>query len=452
MSNFVTLNTALSALRAAQIGIDTTSHNIANANTVGYTRQRVNFTASDPYTGKVGPMGTGVEVTDIARLRDQFLDVRMQVSNASLGERQVVADLVSRAEALLGEPDAGISSELNELWASFDELSLHPADGAVRRTVMTALDGLAARIRSITAGFDQLSTDVELQLSDTVATANDQLRQLADLNATIASVASEGVPNDLLDRRDLLVDGLSRSLGVSARYEANGTVRITLSGSDLVSGSRANALALQPDNSLVHPSGGTVAAGGEVKGYQDVLGTVLPDILDDLDAFTAELADQLNTQHQAGWSPEPQPAGTAGGPLFSVTAGNEARTIALAITDEDELATAGSSPPDLYDSRNAVALAALRSPDSGPVLDQVLRGFVTDLGATVASAKRQVNAEQGLNAAAATARRDAHAVSLDEEMVALMTYQRTYQAAARVATTVDQTLDTLVNRLGIVGR
>lgn len=460
MSNFVSLNTALTALRTAQTGMNVTSHNIANANTTGYTRQRVNVSPGPSFSSPDGPIGSGVEVTDITRIRDTFLDMRLHASNASLGSLEVKTELLGRAEALLGEPDNGVSKELNELWASFDELALRPEDNSVRISVLTTLETLAARVRTVASSLGALGADAQVQLQNTVAKVNDHAQQLADLNREIMSVqgAGDSVPNDLMDRRDLLVDELSRSIGARATLEDNGTARVTVNGYTLVSGQRAATLTLEADNSITLSTGGSVQAGGRVAGYQAFLDPatgLLAGVQGDLDDFVSELVTQVNLQHAAGTDLDGLPATVPpAAPLLTMP--GTAGSLTVGITDPRKLAAGGGG--GILDGTNALALAALRtgppaaSPPGTPVLEQVLRSVVTDLGATVASLGRQTAAEQGLNNAAAGARRDHNAVSLDEEMVSLMTYQRAYEAAARVATAADQALDTIVNRLGIVGR
>lgn len=465
MSNFLSLNTALSALRAAQTGIDITSHNIANANTAGYTRQRVTVSAKDPLQMPVGSIGTGVDVDGINRIRDTFLDMRLHASNSTLGDLEVRTELLGRAETLLGEPDHGLTKELNEVWAAFDELALRPNDRSVRLALLSTLTAFADRVRTIADSLTALGTDARLQLEDGVAKANDQIRQLADLNTTIIGLqgTTGQPPNDLLDRRDILVDELSATIGATVTYQENGTARLTLNGYDVVSGSRANTLTLGatddvPPNQLTHPSGGTVPAGGRVLGLQTFLNDLLPTLQGRLDTFAAELKEQFDTQHAQGVDLN----GDSGGEIFSITAGR-ADSLSVVIDDPALLAMAAPDPlapppggtVNELDGSNALAFAQLRNRGAAagdPVLDLELRGVITDLGAQVASLGRHTAAERGLNAAAAAARRDHNAVSLDEEMVALMTYQRVYEASARVATAVDEALRTIVQGLGLVGR
>ncbi|HEY8339183.1 MAG TPA: flagellar hook-associated protein FlgK, partial [Egibacteraceae bacterium] len=214
MSNFASLHTALTGLRASQVGLDTASHNIANANTVGFTRQRVVLTARPAYQSLVGPIGTGVQVSDIARTRDQFLDARVRAASASSANAGTTAELLGKLEDVLAEPENGITVELTELWAAFEDLGLDPSNAGARRQVISSLEALANRINTIDAGWAQLGADTEQRLAVAVDQVNDLLRDVAQLNQDIAAtLAREGTPNDLLDARDVAIDELSRMLG-----------------------------------------------------------------------------------------------------------------------------------------------------------------------------------------------------------------------------------------------
>ena len=154
--SFVTLHTGLSGLRASQTAVDTTSNNIANVNTAGYTRQRVDLSPRIPYDSPVGQVGTGVEVDRVVRLRDSFLDARVRTTTAAFASSDTRATLLSRLEQVLAEPDQGVSVELDELWASLEDLALDPSSLAVRTTALGQLDAVAGRVRETASGIDQL--------------------------------------------------------------------------------------------------------------------------------------------------------------------------------------------------------------------------------------------------------------------------------------------------------
>jgi flagellar hook-associated protein 1 FlgK len=455
MSDFVSLYTAFSGLQAAQAGLDTTSHNIANAATIGYTRQRVQQASRVPYYQRFGTIGQGVDVVDITRARVTALDLQVRNSASAQGRLDILADLLSTSEAMMGEPDAGITSSLSGLWSALEELVLDPPDPAARHNVITALDSVATSIRGVADKWTQQAGTTTESFASYVSQTNDLLRQVADLNQKILTAQSlPGTPNDLLDQRDLVLDELANIAGTTATVVDNGSVRVSLDGLNLVSDTMVSPLSFNAATGVItHSSGATVTPGGELAGFDTFLHTELPSIQSRLDIFAQELADALNAQHALGFTT----AGTAGGDLLSYTPGLAAKTIAVAVSDQSQIAAAGSGPPvAAYDGANAEALADLRTmPSAGGgtiSLEDAIRALVSYVGETTSAAAAGVRSQAALTAAAESGRMQAHGVSIDEEMVNIVTYQRAYEAAARVMTAVDESLDTLINHTGIVGR
>lgn len=456
MSDFSALHVALSGIQAARIGIDTTAHNVSNAATEGFTRQRVELASRFPRSMPYGQIGTGVQILDISRARDVFLDNKFRADAEASGFTQVRAGLLSKAELVLGEPEAGLTSELAGLWASFEDLALNPPDSASRLSVISQLESTALRIQSITDAWDDLANTDTFALQTAVDDANGLLQRVADLNQAIREAgAAGGTPNDLLDQRDVVLDELSNMIGVRVIEQGDGTVRVSLSGMALVSEVSVSELTFDgATNSIMHPTGVELAVGGEVRGYQTFLREDLPNFQGDLDGFVVEFADVMNSMHANGWVSSTEP----GGDLYTYDPTNPARTIALAVTDPDKLAAAGSPGPPFptFDGGNADALAALRFSLSAAggtdTFEGVVRSLVTDLGQASSSALAAARAQDSLLATSDRARMGAHGVSIDEEMVSMLEYQRTYEAAARVMTAIDEALDVLINRTGVVGR
>ncbi len=455
MSDFVSLYTALSGLRAAQTAMDVASHNVANVATPGYTRQRVGLASRLPYETPAGLVGTGVEVTDITRARDAFLDARVRAGAAGLGRLGARLGLLERAEAVLGEPDQGISGAVAGLWAAFEELALDPTSTAARQGVLGALGAVTGRANDVAAGWDRLAVEARRGLDATVAEANGLLAEVAALNAAIAEAVATGASaNDQLDQRDMAVDRLATLVGANAIDAGDGTVRVSLDGMELVGGTVVRTIGVDAANELVHPSGFTMTAGGEVAGLQQVMNADLPAYRAQLDAFVEDLTAALNATHALGWSS----ATTAGGPLLAYTAGDAAATLSVAITDPADLAAAGSPGPPfpVFDGTNADRLAALRTDlvaaGGSMTLDEAVRTLTTGVAGDTAAARTAHRTQDTLQAATEFHRMGAHGVSLDEEMALLLQYQRSYEAAARVLTAVDETLETLVRRTGVVGR
>jgi flagellar hook-associated protein 1 FlgK len=455
MSDFISLYTAFSGLTAAQAGIDTASHNVANASTVGYTRQRVDLATRLPYHQRFGTIGQGVDVVGITRTRIAGLDKQVRTSIAAQGRLDVLTNLLEGAESIMGEPSDGITATMSGLWTAFDELTLDPPGPAARRNVISALNDLTTSIRGVAEKWDLDAKNTSNVLSDYVDKTNSMLEEVAELNRLILTTPeTDGMPNDLLDRRDVLLDDLASIAGVTVTTMENGSARVSLNGLGLVSDIVASPLSYDPATfQITHSSGTPVTVGGELAGFQSYLQNELPSFQAELNDFARDLADALNAQHALGYTP----SGAAGGSLLSYTAGNEAMSLVVAVTDHTEIAAAGSGPPVAeYDGLNAEALANLRDAlvaDGGSIsLDDSIRALVAHVGQMTAAASSGADSQAALTAAAENSRMQAHGVSIDEEMVNLITYQRAYEAAARVMTAVDESLDTLINRTGMVGR
>lgn len=452
---FVSLYTAFSGLQAAQAGMDTAAHNVSNAGTPGYTRQRVDQATRLPGHRSFGPVGTGVAIADITRSRDVMLDARARAAMNGASRFETLGNLLLGVESAMAEPDAGITVAIDGLWSSFEEFALNPPDTAARHNVLDNLRSVAARVRGVAEAWQVSATTAAGDLAASVADANELITEIAGLNqAILESGADDYTPNDLLDKRDIAIDQLSQIAGVQVSISDSGAARVSLNGLALVHDSMASQLSFNSaTNEVVHSSGVAVEAGGAIGARQVFLSTVLPGMQADLDTFATELTAALNSQHASGFTQ----AGVAGGALLSYSPGSAALTLDIAISDPADLAAAAGGPPVAdFDGLNAEALAGLQfslSASGGTeTLGSVIRGIVGSVGGATASAFSEARAQSSISSAAQNARAQMHGVSVDEEMVNLITYQRAYEAAARVMTTVDQTLDTLINRTGVVGR
>ncbi len=452
--DFSALHGALSGLRAAQIGIDVTANNVANVGTEGYTRQRVDQVTRPEILTPDGPVGVGVKVDDVIRIRDLLLDARAREGIEGLATLATRSGLLIDAETIMGEPDAGLTNELGHLWGAMEDWSNRPDGRAERVAVLSGLSAITDRMNTISTNLRELEADAADDLASTVARANDLMFQVRDLNLQIVAQrsAAERSPNGLMDQRDLLVDELSSLIGASAHDAGDGMVRVNVGGLSLVDGPLVNTLSTS-GTSVVYHTGQEVPVGGEALGYKLFAQGDLADMRAQLDAFTVDFATAINDTNAAGWVSETE----QGADLLSFDVDEPSATIALVTTDPQKLAAAGSnSPYGTLDPTNAIRFADLRSENVAnggtTTLDGAYRAVVTEFGQRVASTVSAARTQEAIATSAETARTNAHAVSLDEEMVRLMEYQRAYEAAARTITAVDEALDTLINRTGLVGR
>src|SRR5262245_41462565 len=261
--NFEAANRALMAQQAV---LQTIGHNLSNAGTPGYTRQRVDLA---PVKNQYG-----VEVTGIHRIRDRYLDFSVMAEGQTLGRYQANQAALQRLQAALNDPpDTGLTSVLDDFLQSFQALAVDPTDQALRITVRDDGARLASTIRELRARIDQLQSDFSTQIDQNVTQANDLLGQIAELNRQIQASNGGPTPNDLLDKRDQLVDRLNQIVGVSATDRTDGTVQLAVTGTGVlvVDGVRSTPFAatydsltdsvqLSVDGLDVTPRGGALSA------------------------------------------------------------------------------------------------------------------------------------------------------------------------------------------------
>jgi flagellar hook-associated protein 1 FlgK len=438
ISTFMGLQTSLRGLLAHQQAIDTTSHNVANANTEGYSRQEASLSASDALkvvgvgAGGVGSLGTGVNVEQYTRIRDAFLDLQYRAQNMQVGDQQTRSTQLDQVELSLSEPgDNGIASQLAKFWNGWADLSNSPDDIAARQALIEQGKNLAATFRTVDTQLTTVKSQASAEYASLTGPAGDVAaiaKELATLNGAIKQFTANGdQPNDLMDRRDLLLDKLSNL----------GQVRVVDYGNGSMAAFLGDATSPIVDDTTTFWPQTLTAPGGKLGALIDITktGGVIDSYRTDLNAVVKNLADSVNTLHN--------PGGT-GTNFFNYLAGSAAGSINVNVTTATvKTSTSGAAGANDV----ALAITALR----GGTADKLYTGFVTRIGSDLQNAQRgEANATVLLNSIE-DRRQSTSGVSMDEEMTNLVRFQRGYQASARTMSTMDQMLDTLINRTGIVG-
>lgn len=470
VSTFGSLATAYSGLTAARAGIDVTGQNIANAGTVGYTRQRVTQSSVPAVQtgfvrGTAALAGQGVSVDGIARLGSLTLDAGVRAATGSSSWAQTRATALSTLEGGLQEPGKnGLATKLDGFWSSWGDLAAHPDDPGAASAVIAAASTVASTLASGSRAVDDQWTTVRATAATQVGQLNDTAAQVADLNGKIrATLAGGGNANELLDQRDQLTQQIAGLAGGTVRTNTDGTVDVLLGGNPLVQGDTVRTVALEGGARLADGqpvtlrwtsgSAGTVGLdGGSIGGALTLLapasggtGGALAEASASYDRVATQLASTVNAAHAQGTTP----GGATGAPFFALATGTPAaRGLSVVPTDGSGLATRNAAGE--LDDSFADALSRLGSVAGGA--DSTWATFVAGVG----SASRTAASETTLTGLALTSARTQQqsgaGVDLDEENVNLLSYQHAYQGAARVLTAVDEMLDTLINRVGIVGR
>ena len=482
MSAFSGLNAASTALWAAQRGLDVTGQNIANVNTEGYSRQRVELRAQGgtavPAVHSVSSnVGAGVSTDQVIRIRDAFLEARAQTEGAATARLTAEQAAFTGVEDAFREPgDSGIQSMLADVWAGWSDLANNPLTTAPRGQVIERMETLAAGIRTTRASLDKQWEQARDGLEALVTDVNTKTAAIAELNRNIQQGTASGLlVNELSDRRDALVLDLAQAIGATAVAREDGSVDVSLGGTTLVSGSSAIGVNLAGATSaddvdadvprlVTDPGGATLRSDGTAGGQLKALNVIVPEYRDKIDALARSLATAFNAQHALGFDA----TGAAGGPLFGdgpgpavdltkVTAAN----LTLRITDSAELAAARTAPlpatttppaPERpsADGSNADAFYKLSLAAGG--LDATYRELVVALGVQSSVATRDLGVQSVISTQVDAARESVSGVNLDEEMTNMLSFQHAYNAAARMVGAIDEALDTLINRTGVVGR
>jgi flagellar hook-associated protein 1 FlgK len=456
ISSFYGLQTSLRGLLAHQRLLDTAGHNIANASTKGYSRQEVALQAAPaleiPAGGIVGGagahLGSGVDIVSYRRIRDQFVDLQFRAQNTNLGEWAARTKTLDRAELALNEPgENGINEQLARFWDSWSQLAGDAKNPALKQNLAETANSLAGAFNTVHDQIALTRDQAAAEYADLArpATATDPggeiaqiAKDVAELNDTIRRFVTGGdIPNDLLDRRDLLLDRLSEFGQVSVEEQPDGMLNVSFV--DKVTAGATYAVVTGATATWAGPPAGDAwSPGGRLGGLLEASrpGGTLDDYLADLNTVATNLATAVNTIYP--------------GAFFVTGPGPTAASLRLdpALAGNPTLIVGGTGAEGSNDI--ALAIAGIQNdPTSG--VDPAYQAFVAKVGSHVREAMRQEGNAQVLTDAVENRRQSVSGVSMDEEMSNLVRFQRSYQASSRAMSTLDEMLDVLINRTGRVG-
>ncbi len=326
-------NVGVSGLNAAQNGILTTSHNIANASTPGYNRQQIFQTTNQPMFTGAGYLGQGTNVETIRRIYSQQLSEQVLSAQTGSAEMDSYLSQINQISNLMADPDAGLSPAMSDFFKGVQEMAANPASIPARQAALSASESLVARIQSIDQRMTEVRTGVNAMISSEVAAINSYAQQLADINQRIIYAQAAGPnqpPNDLLDQRDQLVADLNKVIRVSTITQNDGTYSVFIgNGQPIVVGTLAYGLAAvaAPDDperiivAIKSPNGNTVnmpdslLTGGTLGGLIAFRNDSLDPVQNALGRIALTLATNFNAQHLLGQDLN----GDLGGDYFDLT-------------------------------------------------------------------------------------------------------------------------------------
>ena len=465
MSTFSGINLSSRALTAAQRAMEVTGQNIANVNTEGYTRQRLEQTESvaggtGTYARRNAP-GEGVEITGIARVSDALTEAAARQDVATAAEHKAATAVWTRLEANLGEDGtSGLSYQLNDMHKAFSDLG----NATSAENVLAGRTHALARAANVAETAKQVDAQVQAQWSELggridlhTADVNATAEKIAGLNTAILSAGTTGVSaNELLDQRERALSHLSELTGARVVGREGGMVDVYVGNAAVVAGRQAFTLTVTHGTSLADvkagKSGTTLTIGnaavqptsGSLKATLDAVNTTVPDVSKGIDKSVRDIAAAVNAAYNPGGS---------GQDLFtfttaSVNGGGAAEQVRVnpAVTPS----SMQDSTPGTVDRSRAKAVGELTTAPNSPT--RSWRSTVVDIAAKTQASEIRADLASQVSLKSIAARDSVSGVNIDEEMTNLVSYQHAYSAAARVLTTIDQALDTLINRTGLVGR
>ncbi|MCD6231717.1 flagellar hook-associated protein FlgK [Candidatus Aerophobetes bacterium] len=299
------LETAIRAIRAQRQALHTIGHNIANVNTPGFSRQRAVLATTLPQ----GSIGTGVKVETIQKIRDAVIDFYIRKENPTLNRWDTKNKILEEIETLFNEPSTtGISNIMNSFWDSWQDLANNPEDGAARANVREQARILCEIFRGLYESLEDYQSNIDREVKANVDEVNSIIQQIAHLNEKIEIVELGGreKANDLRDRRDLLLDDLSKLISFSYKEMRDGTIRVNVYGQLLIDKGKVAELTTEPGESgfleikWKDSRERVIITNGKLKGLIEVRDELIPEFLESLDNLSSSIMNEVNTLHQKG--------------------------------------------------------------------------------------------------------------------------------------------------------
>jgi flagellar hook-associated protein 1 len=461
MGILATLSIAAQSLKNQQVGIQTVGHNIANASTPGFSRQRVELVTEYPsFEGGVF-LGQGSNMAGVQRVVDRFVEAELLTLNRDVGTAEAEQQALAAIQEIF-PTTGGIDAALSAFFGALSDLANNPGGLAERVSVIGKANALGENLRQVRELLTSAQRNLDDELESITNRVNLLTEQIATLNGQINfSEAGGAEANDFRDQRQTRIQELVRLTGATVREEADGQVTVVSNGLLLVSGQRAATLDSSTFNGagfrqviFQSPDGLTFDATtlfktGKIGALLDMRDNRIQGIIDRLDQIAVTLVNTVNAQHALGFDLNgaagsdfftaiPAVAGAAAGVQINPTLASDPRLIAAA-------SSATAVPGD---NRNALALGNLRWVTHASLGNLTLQdGFlalVGDLGSQVESAQMSLDFRQSLLTQTQARREAASGVNIDEEMTKMILFQRAFEASSLLVRTADAMYGALI--------
>jgi len=449
------------ALATNQVWLQTIGHNVANVNTPGYSQQKVRISTTYPQETNIGLIGSGVQATNVYQIRDAFLSQQYRAENKEVGEWTAQEKTLAQIESILNEPnDDSLGSMIDQFWSAWSDLAKpeNVSSASARHNLVSVTNVLTDGIHTTYKKLEDMRKSIDSDVNRLVSEVNLLTSEIASLNRQIVSVEHGGeVANDLRDRQAMLIDELSAYVDVNTNRQKNGATTVYIGAMAIVDNDKSYNVDTVRNKSGNLATSNIVWEGtsqvikntaGELKGMLEIRDNTIPDYLAALDQLAATLVGEINSLHSTGYDLNNNTGINFFDPTH-VSAGDISLNIDLE-NNVDMIAASQSDDPDaIGDNTNALAIAALKDSllmsNGTTTVSEYYSALLGTIGVDSANATRLKENHSLLLNQIENQRQSVQGVSLDEEMTQMIKYQQAYDAAARIITTMDEALDTVIN-------
>ncbi|MDR4505551.1 MAG: flagellar hook-associated protein FlgK [Candidatus Scalindua sp.] len=297
------ISIGLTGLLVAQRALQTIGHNVANVNTPGYSRQQVSISARDPELSPYGPLGQGVAIDEIRRMKDDLIDSQIRSQTSLLGNSEIQSNLLENLQNVFNElSDSSLNNTLNQFFRSLEALSTGTTEISKRQQLLQDSTNLVNKFTTQKTQFNELQQHASQQITTKVEELNSITEEIALLNKRVSTVElSGGNANDIRDKRDSLITRLSKLADIKVLNQENGSTDILLGGSLVVMGSSSEVLTTSATGpGTVRINGIAHISSGELRGLLNIQNTVIPKYAAKLDTLAASIIKEVNNIHSEG--------------------------------------------------------------------------------------------------------------------------------------------------------
>ncbi len=459
-SSFFGFTIGVKALTASQKALEVISHNVANINTDGYKKQEAVLRTTQPEGTPAinrlitsGQLGSGVEVTEIRRMHDHYIERELNQEIQNNGKWEQGLKIFENIEAIFNEPtENGIRQALDTYWNSWKELESLPENYSVRKNLVENSKGLCNLLKSNYNKLNNLKKDLNIEVRIKVEEINNLTSQIKDLNSLIKGVSISGDnPNDLMDRRDLLINKLSKLINIDVKDSNFNQVNIFIGGTAVVRENNSFDLEakLNPHTGVYDVQWKDTERlaeirNGEIYSLVNFRDNYIPEIMNRLNSLAKFFIEQTNSIHSSGYGLD----GVSTGYNFFIGSDITNMDVNPEIDQNLNLIAAATNPAQPGDNTNVVLILNLRNLkllESGTVTsDEFYNNMIIKIGVESQQCLRE-NENSNLLINKINLRKESiSGVSLDEELVNMLKYQHSYNAAAKVINIMDSLFETII--------